>query len=1180
MRKHFLILMLMALLPLAGWASTNLNSCTIKFDGIGVAGETVAYTGNNLITAISITLDPEVGEDIEYDPTDPKFTYVWSQNGVEVNEIKNAGKYTVTVTGNGSDVYGDPIKKDFWVLKANNAMGTAPILLSDGGEGLDWAAAGYDLVTNANAVEANFGTVMYFVKGEVGAPAADAEGWTTTAPHKSAAGTYYVYYKVAGTDNYKSIAPALVLTDEEPELDHVVINGDPIPAGWVAPSAIEGLTFNNAEQELIEAGTGLATTYGKFMYKLGDGEWQEAVPTAKDVLEGGYTVSWKIVGNERYAGQAGDDIAGITIDPVDPNIVAEEIEDLTYTGKAQSLITVSTEFGATPTYTIAYKESEGDDYGEPTEVEGIANVTGIAAGFYKITATIAEGGNYNAAEEVVEDVEIAKATLTVSTKAATKVYGQDDPEFEITYAGLQNEETVAALIEAGKLTAPTIAREEGENVGSYTIALETDGTADNYEFEYDTENYAALTITPKDLNDDTPGMFTVTLAEGALTYNGDPQTKNFTIKYDGATVEACKTMATPTDYAFVYKNNVNAGDNAQIIITGQGNFTGSRIQTFAIGKKTIYIKPNNAAKTYGADDPTYLLDDVLDEDWTPATTADYKLGTLAGTTFTEDENAVLNGTVTLAREGGENVSSYKIYVKDYAEAAGDNYAVANRMGDPTDDDPANITAIFQINPDGDGLVLKFKDGVVASKTYGDDDPEYDINDLVVVSGLVGGDEWNDALKEELKTPTFAIHPKYQNVEDEENVLVVEGLASTNYPNVTVQPLAFTVNPRKVAVLVKPQEITYGDPEGLDQTQDADHWIVIEATEGDWKGNTEDVLYEDLTVTFSTKAALATYGPADDEYKAVIVATSENPNYVIDIDEENSVWGDLTVNPAGLIFYASDDDAFTKIKANDGQKVNVTIDFNGRTRQVVNEDDAVTATNPWNNWAANKWNALVLPFDITVAELSNRLGFGEYNYVVVNTIKKTTEAGKFQFELATGTIEANTPFMVKTVGDITDTDDESAVTGIIDFGLKEIKAPEKAKVAAEVGNGFKLVGEYTHFTLDKTTTGYDAGGNALRKFMLGNYDEKGFSYFGSSSKNSWTIVSFDGYVDLSGDELNARNVVFEFEEADGSTTAIKSVSADEVNVKAEGWYTINGVKLQNAPSQKGIYIFNGKKLVVK
>jgi hypothetical protein len=32
--------------------------------------------------------------------------------------------------------------------------------------------------------------------------------------------------------------------------------------------------------------------------------------------------------------------------------------------------------------------------------------------------------------------------------------------------------------------------------------------------------------------------------------------------------------------------------------------------------------------------------------------------------------------------------------------------------------------------------------------------------------------------------------------------------------------------------------------------------------------------------------------------------------------------------------------------------------------------------------------------------------------------------------------------------------------------------------------------------------------------------------------------------------------------------------------AEGWYTVNGIKLQSAPTEKGVYINNGKKVVVK
>ena len=53
-----------------------------------------------------------------------------------------------------------------------------------------------------------------------------------------------------------------------------------------------------------------------------------------------------------------------------------------------------------------------------------------------------------------------------------------------------------------------------------------------------------------------------------------------------------------------------------------------------------------------------------------------------------------------------------------------------------------------------------------------------------------------------------------------------------------------------------------------------------------------------------------------------------------------------------------------------------------------------------------------------------------------------------------------------------------------------------------------------------------------------------------------------------------------EEADGSTTAISAITADGQLIPAEGWYTLNGVKLQAAPVEKGVYINNGKKVVIK
>jgi hypothetical protein len=69
--------------------------------------------------------------------------------------------------------------------------------------------------------------------------------------------------------------------------------------------------------------------------------------------------------------------------------------------------------------------------------------------------------------------------------------------------------------------------------------------------------------------------------------------------------------------------------------------------------------------------------------------------------------------------------------------------------------------------------------------------------------------------------------------------------------------------------------------------------------------------------------------------------------------------------------------------------------------------------------------------------------------------------------------------------------------------------------------------------------------------------------------------------MSGAPAAPANMTFYFEDIDGSVTAIKSISADNLNGKiAEGMYNLNGMKLNSVPTQKGVYIVNGKKVVIK
>ena len=62
----------------------------------------------------------------------------------------------------------------------------------------------------------------------------------------------------------------------------------------------------------------------------------------------------------------------------------------------------------------------------------------------------------------------------------------------------------------------------------------------------------------------------------------------------------------------------------------------------------------------------------------------------------------------------------------------------------------------------------------------------------------------------------------------------------------------------------------------------------------------------------------------------------------------------------------------------------------------------------------------------------------------------------------------------------------------------------------------------------------------------------------------------------GSNAGARIII---EEPDG-TTSIMDVRSFNEDMTAEGWYTIEGKKLNAAPTQKGVYIQNGQKVVIK
>ena len=244
--------------------------------------------------------------------------------------------------------------------------------------------------------------------------------------------------------------------------------------------------------------------------------------------------------------------------------------------------------------------------------------------------------------------------------------------------------------------------------------------------------------------------------------------------------------------------------------------------------------------------------------------------------------------------------------------------------------------------------------------------------------------------------------------------------------------------------------------------------------------------------------------------------------------------------------------------------------------------------------ANDWNVLVLPFAITPYEFCETIG----GYAIFNTLKSantTTNTVKFGLELAN--LPANEPFLVKPLAavnfdEINDNDteeDEDDYRQYV-FAGKDIVSGNPIKDDVD---GVKFIGTYADTKVlvagndPEEDFGYVAdGGEAGKKFMfLAKDGENPAAWYTATagttpdqSYNLFPLASTKAYFDFNESSLSRPTIIVE--EADGSTTAISAITNEGVAVKAEGWYTIDGMKLNAAPTQKGIYINNGKKIVVK
>ena len=269
-----------------------------------------------------------------------------------------------------------------------------------------------------------------------------------------------------------------------------------------------------------------------------------------------------------------------------------------------------------------------------------------------------------------------------------------------------------------------------------------------------------------------------------------------------------------------------------------------------------------------------------------------------------------------------------------------------------------------------------------------------------------------------------------------------------------------------------------------------------------------------------------------------IKTGTTPISLDTKEDGKYIFGKLTVSAAAdvdLDAAITNNAIVTALNNKDGKKVDVNI----KNREFKKE----------------VWTVLVLPFATTVREISNA-----FDYAVVDVLDQSKgDAETVYFKLWMGEIPANTPFMIKTDANVLP-DGGTKITAT--FAGKTI-----VKCGAKTANTLKDAGDNIFYGVYQQTTI-----NKDNELHIGSKSGK-WGY----TAGDRTIDATKAYIEMKEATGNARVFI---EEPDGTTTAITVVSNDAQDNNAEGWYNINGVRMQSVPTVKGLYIHNGKKVVIK
>ncbi len=325
----------------------------------------MAYTGQSIRPEPEITDGTALRHGID-------FTYRYSEN-------TNVGLGSVTIVGQGN--YTGEIVRTFEITKAVIAVTGTPTAEAVYGTRV------CDIPITGLSVSLD-GTVIHGGWAFAGEAIPNAN--TTTAYTA-------IFTPAAGAENYQPLT-----TDIVPHIAKA-------PGSVTPPTACEQLIYNGQPQTLIEAGT---SDTGTMQYRLEDGEYQAALPQAKNA--GIYKVWYKSVGNENHEDTAE---AFLEVEIAKQSIAIPTADDTAYIYN-----------GAAQTYQL----KEDSAY----RIEGSRQTN---AGAYCVTAALVDPDNTEWKDGKTDDKTypfcIGKAVVTITAANHTVTVGDALPDWSTSVLG-------------------------------------------------------------------------------------------------------------------------------------------------------------------------------------------------------------------------------------------------------------------------------------------------------------------------------------------------------------------------------------------------------------------------------------------------------------------------------------------------------------------------------------------------------------------------------------------------------------------------------------------------------------------------------------------------------------------------------------------------------------------------